>query len=80
MEYTFKKSSKKASVRPLPKLMNKSPMETIYSINKNDTKRIQSLKRHFPLITSGINFELMSMGIGVYLKEDDFLSKLKNFQ
>ena len=87
VENKEKKSSKKVSVKSLPKLMNKLPMTTIDTIDKNDTKRIQSLKKNFPLITSGSNFELMNMEIGVSLKEDkkyktgglDFLSKFKKF-
>ena len=81
-----KKISKKANIRSLPKL-NKLPMSTIEAQEKNDDKRAISLKRRFPIITSGSNFNLMNMEIGVSLKEDekyktgglDFLSKFKKF-
>ena len=81
-----KKTSKKASIRSLPKL-NKLSMATIETQDRNDDKGATSLKKHFPIITSGSNFNLMNMEIGVSLKEDekyktgglDFLSKFKKF-
>ena len=81
-----KKTSKKTNIRSLPKL-NKLPMATIEEQDKNDDKKAISLKKRFPIITSGSNFNLMNMEIGVSLKEDekyktgglDFLSKFKKF-
>ena len=62
-------------------------MATIEEQDKNDDKKAISLKKRFPIITSGSNFNLMNMEIGVSLKEDekyktgglDFLSKFKKF-
>lgn len=62
-------------------------MTTIEDQEKNDDKRAISLKKRFPIITSGSNFNLMNIKIGVSLKEDekyktgglDFLSKFKKF-
>ena len=85
-EGVLKKTSKKNNIKSLPKL-NKLPMTTIETQDKNDDKKAISLKRRFPIITSGSNFNLMNMEIGVSLKEDekyktgglDFLSKFKKF-
>ena len=85
-----KKGSKK-SIKSLPKLADpktRSSMATIeVKDNNNDQLRPVSLKRRMPIITSGSNFNLMNMEIGVSIKEDekyktgglDFLSKFKKF-
>ena len=85
-----KKGSKK-SIKSLPKLAapkTRSSMATIeVKDNNNDQLRPVSLKRRMPIITSGSNFNLMNMEIGVSIKEDekyktgglDFLSKFKKF-
>ena len=82
-----KKIAKKGSVKSLPKLKDNLSMATIEVQDKYDEKRAMSLTRRFPIITSGSNFNLMNMEIGVSIKEDekyktggmDFLSKFKKF-
>jgi len=87
-ENLLKKASKKVSIRSLPKLGNiKTKFSTIETQDKNEDMKTLSVKRRFPIITSGSNFNLMNMEIGVSLKEDekyktgglDFLSKFKKF-
>ena len=87
-ENLLKKASKKVSIRSLPKLGNiKTRFSTIETQDKNEDMKTLSVKRRFPIITSGSNFNLMNMEIGVSLKEDekyktgglDFLSKFKKF-
>ena len=88
-EKSPKKGSKK-SIKSLPKIAaskTKSSMATIEVKDKNDELRPLSLKRRMPIITSGSNFNIMNMEIGVSIKEDekyktgglDFLSKFKKF-
>ena len=88
MENLKKKNSRK-NIKSLPKLDPKYTMATatIESPDKNEEKKIISVKRRFPIITSGSNFNIMNMEIGVSLKEDekyktgglDFFTKFKKF-
>lgn len=90
IENVLKKTSNKISKKSLPKLGNinvKMPFSTLEKQDKIDEMKSISVKGRYPIITSGSNFNLMNMEIGVSLKEDekyktgglDFLSKFKKF-
>ena len=86
LENLNKKTSRKV-IKSLPKLDPKFTMATIETPDKNEEKKIISMKRRLPIITSGSNFNIMNMEIGVSLKEDekyktggfDFFTKFKKF-
>ena len=83
----LKKKTSRKTIKSLPKLDPKYSMATIEAPDKNEEKKIISVKRRFPIITSGSNFNIMNMEIGVSLKEDekyktgglDFFTKFKKF-
>ena len=83
----LKKKTSRKTIKSLPKLDPKYSMATIESQDKNEDKKTMSMKRRFPIITSGSNFNIMNMEIGVSLKEDekyktgglDFFTKFKKF-
>ena len=83
----LKKKASRKTIKSLPKLDPKYSMATIETQDKNEDKKTMSMKRRFPIITSGSNFNIMNMEIGVSLKEDekyktgglDFFTKFKKF-
>ena len=83
----LKKKTSRRTIKSLPKLDPKYSMATIETQDKNEDKKTMSMKIRFPIITSGSNFNIMNMEIGVSLKEDekyktgglDFFTKFKKF-
>jgi hypothetical protein len=83
-ENSPRKGGKRFSIKSLPKLGSTKRRLSMHTIDNDD---LASLKRRMPIITSGSNFEIMNMEVGVSIKEDekyktgglDFLSKFKKF-
>ena len=82
-------NEKKEKALKMAKIKNRrfKYLNSIDANNKNNELQPISLKKNIPLITSGSNFHLMNMEVGVSIKEDekyktgglDFFSRYKKF-
>ena len=79
VEYSPRKGGRNTSIRSLPKLGSTKRRLSVHGGDKNG--------EFMPIITSGSNFNLINMEVGVSIKEDeqfktgglDFFSKFKKF-